>query len=170
MGVEINGLVQNRLLWSCLNFTTQRAWSFASRVKPIVYRSQSRMYPTHSLGPPFICITDRKQCLAWFSGKRKQDCITTHVLVCRRRQAFCKLRRSSLRGLRKDQIMKKALLLSIVLFVTCQFSPAQDKPRWELFAGYQYPRLDTHDVQKSLDLVTSSAGLPSLGLGNHLNL
>jgi len=66
--------------------------------------------------------------------------------------------------------MKKALLLSVVLFVTCQFSPAQDQPRWELFAGYQYTRLDTHDVQKSLDLVTSSSGLPPLDLGNHLNL
>ena len=31
--------------------------------------------------------------------------------------------------------MKKALLLSVVLFVTCQFSPAQDQPRWELFGA-----------------------------------
>jgi opacity protein-like surface antigen len=66
--------------------------------------------------------------------------------------------------------MKRAVLLSVVLFASCLFSSAQDQPRWEFFGGYQYARLDTHDVQKSLDLLTSSAGLPPLDLGNHLNL
>lgn len=65
--------------------------------------------------------------------------------------------------------MKKALLVLAALFLTSVFSSAQDRPQWEFFGGYQYERLDVHDVQNALNLLTKTSGLPQLNFGDHLS-
>jgi opacity protein-like surface antigen len=65
--------------------------------------------------------------------------------------------------------MKKALLLVTAVLATSLLSFAQDQPRWELFGGYAYGRLDIHDAQNALTQATNAAGLAPLNLGNHLN-
>ena len=71
-------------------------------------------------------------------------------------------------SLKKDN-MKKALLLLTAVLATSLLGFAQDRPRWEIFGGYAYGRLDIHDAQNALNLATNAAGLAPLNLGDHLN-
>jgi opacity protein-like surface antigen len=65
--------------------------------------------------------------------------------------------------------MKKVFFLMIVVLATSLLSYGQDYPSWELFGGFQYLRLDVHDVQNDLNLLSLISGQPPLNFGNHLS-
>lgn len=62
----------------------------------------------------------------------------------------------------------RLLLLSLILGAGT--AVAQNTPRWELYGGYQYTRLDTATAQNELNTFTQQLGVPPVSLGSKINL
>lgn len=64
--------------------------------------------------------------------------------------------------------MRTLVLISSLLFLPL-VAAAQDYHSWEFFGGYQFTRVDNHNRQDEVNLVTTIADIPHIDVGNHLN-